>query len=96
MVGIRGSNELIIGEIEEFHGFSEFSTVQVGQGLGIHSLIPCGLFDFDPVFIGSRQKEDLITGKPHGSGPSVTQGGGVDVANMGPIVYVINGGCDAA
>ena len=96
VIWIGGSDELIVGQFEEFHGFSEFRTVQIGQCLRVHAFVAGRLLHFDAVLIGSRQEEHLIPGKPHGPRPSVTQGGGVNVPDVGPVVHVIDRGCDAA
>ena len=96
VIRVGGANELIVGQIEKFHGLAEFSAVEIGERLRVQPLVARRLLNFDAVLIGSRQKEHFIPGKTHGSCPSVTQGGGVHMPNVGPVVHVVNRGCDAA
>ena len=89
-----GTDEEIVGNAEAFPEFLETDNCFIAMSEGFDVAFLGGFFNFLSVFIGTGQKEGIEAEGSLIAAEDVSEDGGVGVADMGFIVYVINGGGD--
>src|SRR5262249_4037600 len=89
-----GANEVVMGDFETLPQRVIALHHLVGQRDGGHPPGGGGVFDLLPVLVGSGQEVDLLAQDSMKAREDVGHDGGVDVADVGRVVDVIDRGGD--
>jgi len=88
---LRRTDKVIITDFEFLPEFQKAWCQVITMSLRIHSPLLGGLLDFLSVFIQSGQEKNLIARFTVKSGEHIGKDRGIGMADMRPVVHVING-----